>query len=669
MFGNTRSSGEPRGGLRALGPGRLQGLRTAVLPVLLVSGAAWSADVAWTKLDLDQNQRFDRADIAKVLAAGPDLPTLDVNGDGTKNRKDTVALYVTLWRLDRTADLAVTAEDFVKPAPVTLTPATDDEVGRLARRLVADLQPKLPPQQESRLQLAWKQANVAEPLAAMYDRAGPAALLAKNLDVATWAYAKSLSLDPRRVSALNGLGFVLLERGRDQDAAGVLARAAELGPRVCAVQANLGFLAARNGLLPQAERAFTAAITACPTIGQYRLNRALLRVRLGRPHEAVVDDAREAVTSSPGDLEAAAMLDVLDPGSAPSIEEARREYERRRAELNADPWNTLRPCEQAQALLDSIDAEYGKKWEATKDRITRETDVRMKRVADTVMPEGASYCADIKKWSTGAGPAVRSCANVRRMAESEAGQQQARLNREWNRRKVAAIPLIFQLATQQAKADAKAATALDPQLRGLGARVENAAALASEASAETMRHCYTEPVATIAAEGKAISSNPVQLDLYSWESAIVQVGPFLVMPAATMKYGYASNECEVKPPALNIDLAAKWTLSLVLVQLEYDFVSHEVRLQVGQGLIVAGSWSPERGFGFEAGVGFDLDVGPSKAVSVSAVEYWKFGSDGSVVQESEFGAGLDFGGSEGLGVEVSSSETLLPAQHAPVGAW
>lgn len=632
--------------------------------MLLGGTTAAAAELPWTKLDVDKNGRFDRADIEKVLGGGPDRPTLDVNGDGKKDRADATALYLALWRDDRTADLKVTADDFATPPRISLEPATDLQVSSLALRLVSEA--RLPPGQETLIRAQWDLAKVKEPLAAMYERAGPAALLAKNLDVATWAFAKSLTLEPRRVAALNGLGFVLIEQGRDAEAAGVLARAAQLGPNVCAVQANLGFVAARANLLEDAHRAYSAAIEKCPGIAQYRLNRAFLGVRMRKPPKVVIEDAEEASKSSPGDIEAATMIDVLDPGNAPSREEARAAWERYRAALNAEPWSSLSPCDQGKSLLEAIDYECGEKWDAKKKNLTDELDRRLKGLAAAVMPAGQSYCADIKRWAANVKPTLRACQNVQRMAEMDAGSAFAQLMRSCNRQKVAAIPLLFELASEQAKADAKAATrVLDAhQRRALGARIENAPALAAEAYAEAMRYCYTEPVRGIALQARAISDGPQRLETRGWQQDIVAVGPFVIMPMALAKKGYGG-DCDAKLPTLNADASLKWSLSLVLVQIEYDFSENEVKLQVGQGLIVAGTWSPERGFGFQAGVGFDLDAGP---IAASAVTYWKIGSDGSFVEETELGAGVNVG-VETLGVEASTSETLMPAQHAPVGSW
>jgi hypothetical protein len=103
-------------------------------------------------------------------------------------------------------------------------------------------------------------------------------------------------------------------------------------------------------------------------------------------------------------------------------------------------------------------------------------------------------------------------------------------------------------------------------------------------------------------------------------------------------------------------------LSLGLIGVEFKPRTCEFKLQIGQGLILADTWSPAKGFGMQTGVGFEMEFGMLK---VGASEVVKFGSDGSIEVEGSGVAGMSTPLGGAYGVEVRT--TLVPKQHEPTG--
>lgn len=87
----------------------------------------------------------------------------------------------------------------------------------------------------------------------------------------------------------------------------------------------------------------------------------------------------------------------------------------------------------------------------------------------------------------------------------------------------------------------------------------------------------------------------------------------------------------------------------------------EVKIQVGLGVLVAGTWMPKKSFGFQYGKGYEIGTGGLKTGSV----HWsKSGSDGSMSEELEgsFGTAL-------ASWERSVERQIYPAEHEPIGTW
>jgi hypothetical protein len=108
----------------------------------------------------------------------------------------------------------------------------------------------------------------------------------------------------------------------------------------------------------------------------------------------------------------------------------------------------------------------------------------------------------------------------------------------------------------------------------------------------------------------------------------------------------------------------QYGLDIALAGLSTKPGTCEIRIRAGQGLLVAGTWSPIAGFGFEYGAGFDVRMGP---VTMGAASYTRIGSDGSITDMTNVSAGVSAGALSSV-YELGSKTAAFAAQHAPVGA-
>ena len=132
--------------------------------------------------------------------------------------------------------------------------------------------------------------------------------------------------------------------------------------------------------------------------------------------------------------------------------------------------------------------------------------------------------------------------------------------------------------------------------------IRNATAARKEFE-QTVDELYTDFMRRAARDMAAVRTRP---DFDIWDGAYEQ-GVILcfMAPTVVLKPGYSDlDKCGAKPDSrlrLSGSIDAKLGISLVLVGLEWAPEQNEWKLQVGEGVLVAGTWSPTRGFGFQVG--------------------------------------------------------------------
>ena len=153
-------------------------------------------------------------------------------------------------------------------------------------------------------QLAPDNPQVQNDLAILMTRLQP-----PQPDLAEQYYRKAIELKPDYAAAHAGLGHLLGQVGRTDEAISQLREALRLNPDIVEAQVSLGTTLGIAGQTDEALAAFTAALALNPNHLNARFNRARLLLHQGRPREAMAD-FRAAVDSAPDNPQAHYMLAV-----------------------------------------------------------------------------------------------------------------------------------------------------------------------------------------------------------------------------------------------------------------------------------------------------------------------------------------------------------------------
>lgn len=161
-------------------------------------------------------------------------------------------------------------------------------------------------------------------------REGLAAEKAGDPEAAVWNYKKILEYDVRNKLALQRLGHLAVQAGRDEEAERYLQRAFYIDPDDGDTLIPLGFVYARRERLDLAVSSLTRATALAPENSQVHRQLGIICVNLGWP-EAAENEFRKALDLDGSDGMSAFNLAVLlAADEPPRLEEARQWYHKAR---------------------------------------------------------------------------------------------------------------------------------------------------------------------------------------------------------------------------------------------------------------------------------------------------------------------------------------------------
>lgn len=184
---------------------------------------------------------------------------------------------------------------------------------------------------------------------------------AGDLDAAEAAYRRLLDRDPRHAEATHLLGVIEHQRGRHEQAVGLIARAIALDPGRADHRNNLGVALKALGRLDAAIAAYGDALELDPRHADALANRGIALHEAGRPAEAI-HPLESALRLDPGHVDAAFGLANLlreagDPGRAVPLYRRARELAPHRADIPNNLGAALaaagRPAEAAEAFREA----------------------------------------------------------------------------------------------------------------------------------------------------------------------------------------------------------------------------------------------------------------------------------------------------------------------------
>ncbi|HEX2949012.1 MAG TPA: tetratricopeptide repeat protein [Armatimonadota bacterium] len=654
-------------------------LRLRILLPVIITGMFFSVGLpaqagmdgtAWKRYDVNKDNKFDDTDKRIIFKAGNWSPSLDVNGDGKKDMRDAYALLLLQSTWDRSADLVIDASDFTPLPPISLPNADATAAFALVTKCEQELLGKVPADLDAKLQQEWQPLQVvtAPDKAALYEESGMVALTNKNLDVAEWAYAKACRLAPSRDSAYANLGFTLAQRGRYRDAMILLAYARQLDPHSGTTSNNIAWIFARNGQLPEAKQYYKEAIKELPDIAQYHLNLGIVLLRTDEKAAARAEFDK-AAKLCPNDRDALFMAVAVNPATPSDMAEYKKEYEREREEYNKDcsddernnqSWDQLSNEEKIQNMLGQITEQVYAERTAALKALEDETKVKIVKAIDPIKPQWKSARADFQRWNAGAEGCYQQLVQITADAQVRADEIATTYARKEGAAILTADQQVLQLALAQAQIDMASYTD---------------GAQARKAFSETIDRLYTEEMNN-AQKRMATATDTASLDLspeYK-DCMFFCVAGFMPITAAAVSNAEYGKDLDKGGDLTEKNFNVKFKmqpldepgfgLSLGLVGVEWNSASNEFKLQVGQGVIAAGTWSPSSGFGFQLGVGISAKEGVFK---VKAGSFIKWGSDGSITVDYKGGANvgagpLSMGWGDGVAVPIRA------ASNEPIGA-
>ena len=166
---------------------------------------------------------------------------------------------------------------------------------------------------------------------------GQSALRMKHYDQAERAFGEAYELNPRSVEAMLGLAAATQAQGKTRLARDWMSSAVAIAPGQANVLQAQARLLTEQGLLPDAERSYHAAIASHPGMVQLKLDLAALYLdKLGKPGQAV-DLLREVVRQHP-EMAAAQLGLGMALSADGKFEEASRSLE---DAVRRDPGNAV----------------------------------------------------------------------------------------------------------------------------------------------------------------------------------------------------------------------------------------------------------------------------------------------------------------------------------------
>lgn len=650
--------------MRRLHTARARARRALLITLLALPAGAHGAvgppAIRWQELDADGDGRFDVADIDRMMRSGPNgQPSVDANADGKRDVADVWHMLGLLTRWDRDANGHVDGADALAAGTLRLPrPPARDSVARLALALAREYAGRIPDLSvlQATMNTTWQRPAPEDSagVAGYYENVGLRALLVRNLDVATWAFAQSAARQPERATAVSNLGFVLIELGRHEDALGVLAHALELRPQSCAAHANIATVFARHRQGSDALRHYRAAAEACPNVGQYRLNVGAALMRMDSTAGALAQ-FRHAERLTPHDLEAQLMVWSIAPPKAPDMAEFGARWEKRRrhaaeelAREGADPaanpyqpWAEVSPMERVTFLLGDAADRAQEEYESAREGV-RETTQRVTEALSAPFVQAEPSCGALKTWLGDFPDAAQKVLDVR----ADANRRLRSLDQVRRRRtatyQLALDPIILGLFLQEAQGRMSSSGRA-----GFVEVIDQYEALMEEIRRE-LKNAYGDA---------AFDIGEVDPDGYFNEAgesgARIMLGVFA-----------QGRPCDVRAEEMQLKYETSLGADMLLAGVSYKPAECEVRIRAGQGLIAAGTWSPTAGFGFETGVGIEANIGP---LAVGRGSYTRIGSDGSITDMTDRSAGVALPGITHV-QQLGTSTPAFAAEHAPVGA-
>lgn len=631
-----------------------------------------SSSESWRKYDINADGKFDSGDINELINRGGQEISFDLNHDGKKDMDDALALFLKLSVLDRSCNGEVDDSDYEPVDPISLPEAPDIQtVRRLVLAMVSQARINLPFDIEDQAFRAVPPDEVMTlaDRAYVYQIAGLSGLAQRNLDAAIWGFGRSFQTDETSPGAIGSLGFCMAASDKDDEALLLLAYAWELFPESAATATSLGWMFARHGQNDEALEYLRQAVATTPEIAQYHMNLGVLLMRMGREREAF-EEFREAVERDPDDASKFLFFYTTKPPEEPPVKKPLDPEEFRKArdieigemeelgypeEELPEPWDQMSPCDQARTIPEILDRKYGRQMDEIAQAYANDAAKRIDVIIKGYWPKWKNITEDWNRYLDGVSVVSRSGLVIMKSAEKRAGGERASLTREMGAELLGYSSFFMESALKQAEADATEAV---KRFSRLPVTAQSLAELKAEvykdALGEALRDCYKNQIDQ-AYRWMTAESSPYGLpnpNIETLESQNFYV-LFMVIPQRCFDIkGYCPDGegDDFKKPDMPYDPTIG--IDLFIISFEWNPVTDEFELNVGQGVVVGMTWNPKTGFGVQVGLGVHGSIG------VAGGEMMVYGR----FDEGKFTIETEIEGSIGWGPgSVSAGNTVVQA--------
>ncbi len=639
---------------------------------------ATSTSESWRKYDINADGKFDQTDINELIDSGAQDIGFDLNNDGKKDMDDALALFLKLSVMDRSCNGTVDDADFEPVEPVSMPDVPDVQtVRRLVIEHVSHARVNLPSDIEDqafRSVPPGKILTLAE-RAYVYQIAGLSGLAQSNLDAAIWGFGRSFQTDERSPGAIGSLAFCMAVNDNDDEALLLLAYARDLFRESAPTATSLGWIFARHGQNEEALEYFREAVFYTPEIAQYHMNLGILLIRMGKNREAF-EEFREAVERDPGDAKKFLFFYTTKPPDEPPTKKPfdPEEFTKERdIEINQMeemgysgdelplPWDQMSPCDQARTIPEILDRKFGQQMDEIAQAYANDAAKRIDDIIQGYWPKWKNFIEDWNRYVDGVSVVSNAGQVIMKSAEKRAGNERASLTREMGAEVLGYSSFFMESALKQASADANDAVI---RFRNAPITAQALAELKAEAYKDALenaiRDCYKAPIDQAFRWMTAKSSpyglpNPNIETLESQDFYLL----FLVIPLRCFDIkGYCPDggAGDVRKPDMPFDPTI--SIDLFIISFEWNPITDEFELNVGQGIMVGMTWKPETGFGVQVGLGAHGSTGYLGGEAA----LWCRLDEGTLTLESELGGQIGlFGkkGSLGAGFEMVNTHVTF----------
>jgi tetratricopeptide (TPR) repeat protein len=634
----------------------------------------------WRIYDVNGDGRFDVADISKFIGDGGIGFISDLNSDGNKDLTDAFALYLRLSVLDRNCDEAVDDDDFTPIEPVKMPEPDEAAVWPLVSRIVSEALKKLPPDIENQVFRSLPESGkmTFTEKANIYQETGMSALLQLNLEGAQWAFGRAFQTDNRSATAVGSLAFTIAVDKRHEDALTLLARARELFRESGATSTAIGWIFARHGQNREALIYYREAVEFVPRIARYHMNLGIAYMRVESTEKAC-EEFRIASELDPGDFHATLFGYTIPGAEPPQItqmdlqklkDEDRIQIQYLRDQGSAEdelptPWDDCTPCEKARRIPELLGERDGKIFEDLALSHADELAEKENSMGNALAPKFKSAEEDLNNWWEMVNWGLTVGKALEHDAEANLGNRWTSMTRKRGREIMGYSSFFMDCALEQAKIDGqKRSDYEEEKLKDIPRAAVNILQERSEnyhiALEEAISECYNDPMLT-AAELLNFQNGPYPLPPSRVEIIPWGYFPLLIPDLCLNIPGY----CDGDPDLPEYDESMfnnTFSLDLWVASFEYNYDTEawELRLAPGTGIILGVTWSPESGYGYQAGV----DLGLNLVVAGFDLECYLEVDKTGMHLKGETGAFVNLGIID-AGIERSVSKTLIAFQAVP----